>query len=174
MSTGGFDRAFPGGRVEWEIKLEVNKKINPESMDSTWVNYSGLESILSDIESAIEMGKLKQGKPVGEYFRIGGHNTVSYNVLPNKSYWIGDLRFPVLVEDYDFVVTERLTDTMKIFLIGPIFIHNHDLCGPTSRHGYNYHVESKKVLKYWGEPVGAFLQWNTGSSEVSENPTHYL
>ena len=165
MSTGGFDRAFPGGRVEWEIKLEVNKKINPESMDSTWVNYSGLESILSDIESAIEMGKQ------GEYIRIGDHNTVRYNPLPNSFYWIGELRFPVLVEEYDFVVTERLTDTMKIFLIGPIFIHKGHA---TSRTGYNYHVESKKVLKYWGEPVGAFLQWNTGSSEVSENPTHYL
>ena len=23
---GGFRRAFPGGRVEWEIKLEVKKK----------------------------------------------------------------------------------------------------------------------------------------------------
>ena len=140
--------------------MEVNKKVNSESMDSNWVNYSGLESILSDIESAIEMGKLKQGKPVGKYIRIGDYNTVSYNKLPNSSYWIGDLRFPVLVEQYDFVVTERLTDTMKIFLIGPIFIHKGH---STSRAGYNYHVESKKVLKYWGEPVGAFLWWNTGS-----------
>ena len=128
-------------------------------MDSTWVNYSGLESILSDIESAIEMGN------EGVYVRVGDYNTVRYNPLPNSFYWHRgstgwEHRFPVLVEEYDFVVTERLTDTMKIFLIGPIFIHKGH---STSRTGYNYHVESKKVLKYWGEPVGAFLQWNTGS-----------
>ena len=55
VSTGGFDRAFPGGRVEWEIKLDVNRKINPQSSDSDWATYSALESILSDIESAIEL-----------------------------------------------------------------------------------------------------------------------
>ena len=69
VSTGGFDRAFPGGRVEWEIKLEVKKKIHPASSDSNWVTYSALESILSDIESAIEMGRLKKGKnPLGNIF----------------------------------------------------------------------------------------------------------
>ena len=144
--------------------IRDRKKINPASSDSNWVTYSALESILSDIESAIEMGNK------GVYIRVGDYNTVRYNPLPNSFYWHRgstgwEHRFPVLVEEYDFVVAERLTDTMKIFLIGPIFIHRGQTLrrGHSSRAGYNYSAESKKVLKYWGEPVGAFLQWNTGS-----------
>ena len=131
------------------------------------MTYSALESILSDIEKAIEIGTLSiEGQPSGKYIPVGSYNTVSYNKFPNQSSqteWGFEL--PVLTEDYDFVVTERLTDTMKIFLIGPIFIHRGQTLrrGHSSRAGYNYSAESKKVLKYWGEPVGAFLQWNTGS-----------
>ena len=168
---GGFRLAFPGGRVEWEIKLDVNRKINPQSSDSDWVTYSAIESILSDIESAIEIGTLSiGGKPTGQYIAIGSFNTVSYDKLPTHNFrteW--GLENPVLTEDYDFVVTERSTDTMKIFLIGPIFIdYRHPLRASIhhphlSRAGFNSSAESKKVLKYWGEPVGAFLQWNTGS-----------
>ena len=152
--------------MEWEIKLDVNRKINPQSSDSDWVTYSVLDQILSDIESAIEIGTLSiGGKPTGQYISIGCFNTISYNKLPNRNF----LENPLLTEDYDFVVTERSTDTMKIFLIGPIFIdYRHPLRASIhhphlSRAGFNSSAESKKVLKYWGGPVGAFLQWNTGS-----------
>ena len=52
------------------------------------------------------------------------------------------------VAEYDWIVTEKTDDTIKIFLIGLIFI------GPgfaASKSGFNHEVRSRKVVKAWGE-----------------------
>ena len=58
-----------------------------------------------------------------------------------------DIKRDHLVEQYDWIVTEKTNDTIKIFLIGPIFI------GPKgrSKSGFNHEVRSRKVVKAWGE-----------------------
>ena len=114
----------PPQRVEWDIKIEA-----PHDIYIDWLMHR--------VEGEIE--KSARGKRV-VCFKERDVLLGDYNMI--------DIKRDHLVEQYDWIVTEKTNDTIKIFLIGPFFI------GPrfaASKLGFNHEVRSRKVVKAWGE-----------------------
>ena len=116
---------FPAQRVEWDIKIET-----PHDIYIDWLMHR--------VEGEIE--KSARGEKWGCYSKT--HVMVhDYNTLRNRVE-------EDTVAEYGWIVTEQTDDTLKIFLIGPVFLGRGSWL---SKSGFNYEVKSRKVVKAWGE-----------------------
>ena len=126
-------------RVEWEIKIK----------DPYF--ETRLEWLLSTIEG--ELGRLNTVDLRGEIGMICDHywkQYIQYAPISHRAY-VQYVR-ATYYKQYDYICRRGLPD-MKILIIGPL-IHSdftHRKLDPRG-HGFDYMVESKTVVKYWGRP----------------------
>ena len=121
---------LPAQRVEWDIKIEA-----PHDINIGW--------LMDRIEREIE--KSARGESWGCYRRT---NVTLWEENTVRSWLDEDT-----LTEYDWIVTEKTHDTLKIFLIGPTlkgFTEGGWFCSLSGR--FNYEVRSRKVVKDWGEP----------------------
>ena len=128
---------LPTQWVEWDIKIEAR-------------HYGNIDWLLLKIEREIE--KSARGESWGCYkyakVKVGVQNTMRN--------WVDK----DMLTEWDWEVTEKTHDTLKIFLIGPIFKrHLGDWHFIDLNEGFNHKVKSRIVVKYWGASLNP---WQMG------------